>query len=66
MVTNFRRLLAVLVVLLSQATCLFAQEEVTSQSQAPAVQLTITAFSLMLIMLILCMPSRKRQSEKKT
>ena len=65
MMTSFRRLLVAFVVFLWPGTCLFAQEEITSQSQAPAFQFVISAFSLIAIMVILCMPSRKRQSEKK-
>ncbi len=66
MVTSLRRLLVALIVFLSQARCLFAQEEITQQSQAPAIQFVIATFSLIVIMVILCMPSRKRQNEKKT
>jgi hypothetical protein len=53
-----------LIVILSQSPSLFAQDEVGPQ--APGLQITIAAFSFILIMLILCMPSRKRQGEKKT
>jgi hypothetical protein len=65
MTTSFRRLLVALTVLFLQGTPLFAQEEITSQSQAPALQFIISALSLVLIMVILCMPSRKRQADKK-
>jgi hypothetical protein len=65
MVTSFRRLLIALVVFIWQSTCLFAQDAGGTESQAPAIQFVITAISLMVIMVILCMPSRKRQADKK-
>jgi hypothetical protein len=64
MVSGFRRLLVALVVLLWQGTFLWAQDE-GPQFQGPAFQFVLAAFSLIIIMVILCMPSRKRQNEKK-
>jgi len=63
---SFRRLIVALMALLWQGPNLYAQEDGVAQSQAPALQFVVALFSLILIMLILCMPSRKRQGEKKT
>jgi hypothetical protein len=66
MVGSLRRLVAALAVFLWQGTSLFAQDEGGEGPQAPALQFVVAAVSLVLVMLILCMPSRKRQGEKKT
>ena len=67
MLTSFRRLLAASIALLWQGGLLFAQDsDGLAETQAPALQFTMAAVSFLLIMLILCMPSRKRQAEKKT
>jgi hypothetical protein len=64
--TTFHRLMVAMAVLLWRGPYLFAEEDALGQTQTPALQFVLSACSLIVIMVILCMPSRKRQNERKT